>query len=98
MLASYFASIVNTATGMVDVLTASSFSLLITALAAMTEKANATGHALDIVVTFGSKPIDPAQIAGCIDDYLALSAIHRRDGYALYHRPMSPTEAETISF
>ena len=98
MLASYFCSIVNTVTGMCDVLTASSFSILITALAAMTEKANSHGHSLDIVVTFGSKPIDPAQIAGCIDDYLALSAIQRRDGYALYHRPMTSSEAETISF
>jgi len=98
MLASYFASIVNTMTGAVDVLTASSFSILITALAALTEKANGAGHSLDIVVTFGSKPIDPAQVAGCIDDYLALSAIHRRDGYALYHQPMSAKEAETISF
>ena len=98
MLASYFASIVNTATGMVEVLTASSFSLLITALAALTEKSTAAGHTLDVVVTFGSKQIDPAQVAGCIDDYLALSAIHRRDGYALYHQPMTAREAETISF
>ena len=98
MFASYFASIVNTATGMVDVLTASSFSLLITALAAMTERANTAGQALDIVVTFGKKPVDPAQIAGCIDDALVLNAIHRREGYALYHQPMSSAEAETISF
>jgi len=98
MIACYFASLINTVTGAVDVLTASSFSLLITALAAMTERANAAGQTLDIVVTFGSKPVDPAQVAGCIDDTLALNAIHRRDGYAIYHRPMSADEAETLSF
>ena len=98
MIATYFASIINTATNAVDVLTASSFSLLITCLAAMTERANATGQKLDIVVTFGKKEVDPAQVAGCIDDALALSAIHRRDGYALYHNPMSASEAESRSF
>ena len=98
MIAAYFASIINTMTGAVDVLTASSFSLLITALAAMTERANNAGQSLDIVVTFGSKPVDPAQVSGCIDDTLALNAIHRRDGYALYHCPMSPQEAEKIAF
>ena len=64
----------------------------------MTERANTAGQTLDIVVTFGSKEVDPAQVAGCIDDTLVLNAIHRRDGYALYHQPMSAKEAETISF
>ena len=96
MIATYFASILNTATNAVDVLSASSFSLLITALAAMTEKANSNGQALDIVVTFGSKEVDPAQIAGCIDDALALNAIHRKGHF--YHQPMSAAEADSISF
>ncbi|HEU0174970.1 MAG TPA: hypothetical protein VFV58_11990 [Blastocatellia bacterium] len=97
MLATYFASIINTVTGAAEVMTASSFSLLITCLAAMTEKASGAGHSLDIVVTFGKKEVDPAQIAGCIDDALALSVIHR-NGYALYHNPMSASEAEVLSF
>jgi hypothetical protein len=71
MIAAYFASIVYV-TGAIEVMTASSFSLLITALAALTERANAKGETLDIVVTFGAKPVDPAQVSGCIDDTLVL--------------------------
>jgi len=97
MFATYFASIVNTVNSAVYVLTASSFTVLITALAAMTERATASGQALDIVVTFGKKEVDPAQVAGCIDDTLALNAIHRR-GYYLYNKPMTSAEAEAISF
>jgi len=96
MFATYFASIINTVTGAVDVLTASSFSLLITALAAMTERANSNGQPLDIVVTFGKKEVDPAQVAGCIDDALALAAIHRKGHF--YHQPMTASEAESLAF
>jgi hypothetical protein len=92
----YIASIVNHL-GNVDVLTASSISVLITALAAMTEKANAQGTKLDIVVTFGQREMDPGQVAGMIDDALALNVVHRKSGH-LYHVPMTSAQAEAISF
>jgi hypothetical protein len=93
----YIASIVNHITNTADVIAAPSISVLITALAALTEKASAKSQKLDIVVTFGTREVDPGQIAGMVDDALTLSVVNRGKGH-FYHNPLTAREAELISF
>src|SRR5215475_9682618 len=98
MLPVYFASIVDHIANTVDVITATSYSVLIPALAALTKKANTKGYALDIVVSFGDREIDPLTIAEMIQDTLALEAIHAARGGYFYHCPVTAEESEERTF